>query len=120
MRCSTTPHPYDCGIDLYTRTMYVCIRDQAGDTRWHRHRHATPEALLKAIAPSREPIVMAAACLLTWYWRADLCAEPGIPGVLGHALDLQALPGGTATHDTIDAQNMAVLLRGGMLPQASG
>ena len=32
---------------------------------------------------------------------------------------LQAIHGGTATHDTIDAQNMAVLLRGGRLPPAS-
>jgi transposase len=31
---------------------------------------------------------------------------------------MNAIHGGTATHDTIDAQNIAVLLRGGMLPQA--
>jgi hypothetical protein len=32
---------------------------------------------------------------------------------------MQALHGGTATNDRIDARNIAVLLRGGMLPQAS-
>ena len=32
---------------------------------------------------------------------------------------MKALHGGQATNDTIDAQNIAVLLRGGMLPQAS-
>jgi transposase len=31
---------------------------------------------------------------------------------------MQAIHGGKAKHDTIDAQKMAVLLRGGMLPQA--
>jgi len=31
---------------------------------------------------------------------------------------MKALHGGKATNDTIDAQNIAVLLRGGMLPQA--
>src|SRR3954447_17444394 len=41
-----------------------------------------------------------------------------MPVVLGHALDLQAIHGGKAKHDTIDAQKIAVLLRGGMLPQA--
>jgi hypothetical protein len=25
-------------------------------------------------------------CIFTWYWLADLCAEQGIPFVLGHAL----------------------------------
>jgi hypothetical protein len=31
---------------------------------------------------------------------------------------MQAIHGGKATHDTLDAQQMAALLRGGMLPQA--
>jgi transposase len=37
---------------------------------------------------------------------------------LGHALYRNALHGGTAKHDKIDAQKIAVLRRGGMLPQA--
>ena len=51
-------------------------------------------------------------------WLADLCAQEGIPFVLGHALYMKAIHGGKAKHDKIDAQNIAVLLRGGMLPQA--
>jgi transposase len=119
MRFYTKQHPFYCGIDLHARTMYVCILDQAGETRLHRNMPATPEALLKAIAPSREQIVLAAACMLTWYWRADLCAEHGIPFVLGHALSLKAMHGGKAKNDKIDSQKIAALLRGGMLPQAS-
>jgi len=99
--------------------MYVCILDQAGETRVHRNRTATPEALLKALAPYREQIVLAAACLFPWYGVAACCAEQGIPCVLGHALSLQAIHGGKATNDTIAAQKIAALLRGGMLPQAS-
>jgi transposase len=98
--------------------MYVCILDQAGETWLHRNMTATPEALLKAIAPYREQIVLAAEGLLTWYWLADLCAREGIPFVLGHALYMKASHGGQAKHDTIDAQKIAVLLRGGRLPQA--
>jgi hypothetical protein len=52
-------------------------------------------------------------------WLADLCAREGLPFVLGHALSRKAIHGGKATHDTLDAQKMAVLLRGGMLPHAS-
>jgi transposase len=51
-------------------------------------------------------------------WLADLCAHAGIPCVLGHALSMQAIHGGKATHDTIDSHKIAALLRGGMLPQA--
>ncbi len=98
--------------------MYVCILDQAGQTLGHRNMPATPEALLKAIAPYRAQIVLAAACMLTWYWLADYCADHGMPFVLGHALSMKAIHGGKAKNDTSDAQKMAVLLRGGMLPQA--
>ncbi len=100
--------------------MDVCILDQAGETLLHRHMTATPEALLKALAPSRDQIVLAAEGLLTWDWLADLCAAHGIPCVLGHALSMKALHGGQATNETIDAHTIAVLLRGGRLPQAYG
>src|SRR5213593_1979072 len=118
MRFYTTQHPFYCGIDLHARTMYVCILNQAGETLVHRNMTATPEALLKAIAPYREQIVLAAECMFTWYWLADLCAEHGIPFVLGHALYMKAIHGGKAKNDKIDAHKIAVLLRGGMLPQA--
>src|SRR6266853_2250344 len=118
MRFYTKQHPFYCGIDLHARTMYVCILDQAGETLLHRNMPATPEALRKAIAPYRGQIVLAAACLFTWYWLADLCAEHEIPFVLGHALSMKAIHGGKAKNDKIDAQKIAVLLRGGMFPQA--
>jgi transposase len=56
--------------------------------------------------------------LFTWYWLADLCAREGIAFVLGHALYMKAIHGGKAKNDKIDAHKIAVLLRGGMLPQA--
>jgi transposase len=118
MRFSTKQHPFYCGIDLHARTMDVCILDQAGETRLHRNMPATPEALLKAIAPYREQIVLAAECMFPWYWLADLCAAHGIPFVLGHALYMKAIHGGKAKNDKIDSQKIAALLRGGMLPQA--
>ena len=98
--------------------MDVGILHQEGASMVHRHMQATTEALLKAIAPDHAPIVIAAECLLTWYWLADLCAEHRIPFVLGHALYMKAIHGGKAKNDKIDAHKIAVLLRGGMLPQA--
>jgi transposase len=98
--------------------MYVCILNQAGETLVHRHMKTDPEAFLRAIAPYRPDIVVAVECMFTWYWLADLCADEEIPFVLGHALYMQAIQGGKAKHDQIDSQKIAVLLRGGMLPQA--
>jgi transposase len=62
---------------------------------------------------------VAVECIFTWYWLADLCAQEGISFVLGHALSRKAIHGGKAKNDTIDAQKIAVLLRAGMLPEAS-
>src|SRR5215470_13575642 len=64
-------------------------------------------------------MVVAVECLFTWYWLAALWAREGIPFVLGQALSMQAIHGGKAKNDTIDSHKIAVLLRGGMLPQAS-
>jgi transposase len=119
MRFYTQQHPLYCGIDLHARTMYVCILSQDGEVMLHRNMKARPDTLLKAIAPSRDDMVIAVECLFTWYWLADLCAQEGLPFVLGHALYMKAIPGGKTKNDTIDAQQIAVLLRGGMLPQAS-
>src|SRR5438067_2678801 len=118
MQFYTKQHPFYCGIDLHARTMDLCILDQAGETLLHRNMTATPEALLKAIAPYREQIVLAAECMFTWSWLADLCAEHDIPFGLGHALSMKAIHGGKAKNDKSDAQKIAILLRGGMLPQA--
>jgi transposase len=89
-----------------------------GEIVVHRNMPTSPEALLKTIAPYRENIVIAVECIFTWYWLADLCAREGLPFVLGHALYMKAIHGGKAKNDKIDAQKIAVLLRGGMLPQA--
>lgn len=98
--------------------MYVCILSQDGEVVLHRNMPAGPETFLKAMASSRYNRVVAVACLCTWYWRADLCAQAGLPCVLGHALAMNAIHGGKAKHDKIDSQQSAALLRGGMLPQA--
>jgi transposase len=119
MRFYTQQHQFYSGIDLPARTMYRCILNHAGEIMLHRHMKASPEAFLKAIAPDREGLVVAVECVFTWSWLAELCAQEGIPFVLGHALSRKAIHGGKAKHDTIDSHKIAALLRGGMRPQAS-
>jgi transposase len=118
MRFYNRPHQYYCGIDLHVKTMYVCILDAGGQVLVHRNVASTPLAFLEVIAPYRADLVVAADCLFTWYWLADVCAADGIAFVLGHALAMKAIHGGKAKNDKIDSHKIAVLLRGGMLPQA--
>jgi transposase len=117
MRFYTQQHPFYCGIDLHARTMSLCLLNRDGEILVHRHMPAGPDPFLTAIAPYREALVVCVACIFTWYWLADLCAREGMPFVLGHALSMKAIHGGKAKNDQIDAQKIAVLLRGGMLPQ---
>jgi len=118
MRFYTKQHQFYCGIDLHARTMYLCVLNQDGEILLHRNMPAGPEPFLKAVAPYRTDLVVCVECIFTWYWLADLCAQEQIPFVLGHALYMKAIHGGKAKNDKIDAQKIAVLLRGGMLPQA--
>jgi transposase len=98
--------------------MYVCILDQTGQTLLHQNLKTSPELLLRALAPYREDVCVAAECLFVWYWLADLCAQEGIPFILGHALYMRAVHGGKTKNDKIDSAKIATLLRGGTLPMA--
>lgn len=118
MNFYTRQHKHYCGIDLHAKAMYVCILDQNGTKLVHKNLPTTPEAFLRVIAPYRDDLVVGVECMFTWYWLADLCAREGIAFVLGHALYMKAIHGGKAKNDKIDAHKIAVLLRGGMLPQA--
>ena len=55
--------------------MYLCIIDQTGTVLVHRNLPTEREALVRAIDPYREDLVIAVECIFTWYWIADLCAK---------------------------------------------
>jgi len=112
MRFYNRQHRHYCGIDLHVKTMYVCILDSAGQVLVRRHVPSTPAALLETVGHYRSDLVVAAECMFTWYWLADLCAAEGIAFVLGHALAMKAIHGGKAKNDKIDSHKIAVLLRG--------
>ncbi|MCI0409679.1 MAG: IS110 family transposase, partial [Acidobacteria bacterium] len=118
MRFYTRQHRHYCGIDLHARTMYLCILSHDGEILLERNLPCDPKLFLRTLEPYREDLVVAVECIFTWYWLADLCTRENIPFVLGHALYMKAIHGGKAKNDRIDAHKIAVLLRGGMLPQA--
>lgn len=118
MRFYTKSHRHYCGIDLHARTMYLCILDHEGEILLHRNIKCEPAAFLAAVAPYRDDLVVGVECIFTWYWLADLCAEENIAFVLGHALYMRAIHGGKVKNDRVDSQKIAMLLRGGMFPQA--
>lgn len=118
MRFYTKQHRHYCGIDLHTRTMYVCILNQEGKTLLHREIPTDAKQFLALIEPYREDLVVGVECIFSWYWLADLCVDEGIDFVLGHALYMGAIHGGKSKNDKIDSDKIAKLLRGGTFPMA--
>jgi transposase len=118
VRTYKTPHAYYCGIDLHARSLYVHVLDDTGSTRLERDIPASPAAVLDALAPYRDGVVVGCECLFAWYWLADLCEREAIPFVLGHALAMKAIHGGKAKNDRLDAATLAGLLKGGLFPLA--
>src|SRR3970040_1544061 len=107
MRFYTRQHRHYCGVDLHARSMYVCVLDQEGNVLVSKTIPSAPEPFLELIAPYREDLAVAAECMFTWYWLADLCAREGIVFVLGHALYMRAIHGGEAKNDRIGAHKNA-------------
>lgn len=118
MRFFTNQHKYYCGIDLHANKMYVCVIDAAGAVVLHHNIVADAERFLELIRPYREDIVVGVECMFCWYWLADLCAEENIAFVLGHALYMKAISGGKVKNDKLDSEKLAMMLRGGMFPEA--
>lgn len=118
MRFYKHSHQFYCGIDLHTRTMYLCVLDQAGNIVLHRDVKTQPATLLRVIKPFREDLVIGCECMFSWYWLADLCAEENIPFALGHALYMGSIHGGKSKNDRVDSEKIAGMLRGGMFPMS--
>lgn len=98
--------------------MHVCILRHDGTIALDTNLPCHFEALLQAIEPFRQGIVLGVECMFGWYWLADRCSEHRIPFVVGHALYMKLIHGGKAKNDRIDAHKIARLLKGGNFPLA--
>ena len=67
MRFYTKQHLFYCGVDLHTRSMYICVLDQSGQILLHRNLPAEPQRFLDAIGPwqvrPREPGTSIGVCV---------------------------------------------------------
>jgi transposase len=113
--CSTTE--FNCGIDLHSRQMYICVMDRQGRKLVHCNvRNNDFEFFLKLIAPYRHSLTVCCECMFGWYWLADACEQAGLTFVLAHALYLKAIHGGKNKNDRIDSEKIAHLLRSNLIP----
>ena len=98
--------------------MYICILNSKGRVKFHKNIKTSPDALMKAIKPYLDGLVIAVECMFSWYWVADFSEDNNIAFILGHALYMKAIHGGKAKNDKIDSHKIASLARGGTFPMA--
>jgi transposase len=113
----TSTTEFNCGIDLHSRQMYICVMDRAGNKLVHTNIQGNDwEYFLKRIEPYRHDLTIVAECTFNWYWLADACVREGLTFVLAHALYLKAIHGGKNKNDRIDSEKLAHLLRANLIP----
>ncbi len=118
MKFYTKQHNYYCGIDLHAKSMYICILDSNSRVMFHQNAKTSPDALMKAIRPFLDNLVIAVECMFSWYWVADFCVDNNIKFILGHALYMKSIHGGKAKNDKVDSYKIANLVKGGNFPVA--
>lgn len=112
-------HRYYMGVDLHSRSAYLCIMDWKGKVLLHRGVPCDdPGPFLAAVKPYRHDIVVGVETTFNWYFLSDLCRKHNIPFALGHALYMKAIHGGKKKNDRVDSKTIAELLRSGMFPPA--
>lgn len=110
---------YNCGIDLHSRQMYVCVMDKQGNKLVHKNiRNNDFNHFLKIVADYRHDMTVVCESTFNWYWLADACFDADIEFVLAHALYLSHIHGGKNKNDRIDSEKLAHLLRTNLIPPA--
>src|SRR5947207_8810474 len=110
---------FNCGIDLHSRQMYVCVMDRQGKNILHTNFKDNDFAFfLKLAQPYRHDLTVCCECMFGWYWLADACQAAGLTFVLAHALYVKAIHGGKNKNDRIDSEKLTHLLRSNLIPPA--
>ena len=103
------------GVDLHKQTSQIALLTKDGELT--QHRLANDVARLEqffAQLPPKTPIAIEASG--TWWWLVDLLENLGHQPVLSHPKQTKAIAAARLKNDRVDAQRLALLLRGGLLP----
>src|SRR5690348_17580133 len=103
------------GVDLDKRTSHTAVLSE--DTEIVQHRLANDPARLKkffADLPPHTPIAIEASG--TWWWLVNLLEELGHQPVLSNPKQTKAIAAARLKNDRVDAEWLALLLRGDLLP----
>lgn len=103
------------GVDLHKRVSQIAVLAEDGELTQHRFAN-DPRRLEQFFAqfPPQTPVAIEATG--TWWWLVDLLDRLGHQPVLSHPKATKAIAAARLKNDKVDAQRLALLLRGDLLP----
>jgi transposase len=103
------------GVDLHKRTSQIAVLTEHGELRRHRLINDV-ERVRRFFAelPPKTPVAIEASG--TWWWLVDLLESLGHHPVLSHPKQTKAIASARLKNDRVDAERLALLLRGDLRP----
>src|SRR5437867_5644803 len=103
------------GIDLDKRSSQIAVLTEDGEVAQHRLPNDVA-GLEKFFAqlPAHTPVAIEASG--TWWWLVDLLERLGHDPILSHPKQTKAIAAARLKNDRVDAERLALLLRGDLLP----
>jgi transposase len=103
------------GVDLDKRSSQIAVLTEDGEIRQQRLPN-DPTQLERFFAelPPHTPIAIEASG--TWWWLVDLLEHLGHDPILSHPKQTKAIAAARLKNDRVDAERLALLLRGELLP----
>ena len=103
------------GVDLDKHTSQIAVLAGDGEIAQQRvPNDAARLAKLLAELPPQTPVAIEASG--TWWWLVDLLEELGHQPVLSNPKQTKAIAAARLKNDRVDAERLALLLRGDLLP----
>jgi transposase len=119
MKYYTSETEYNCGIDLHSKNMYVCLMNRAGNILVHENIQKNDFSYyLKLVEPYRHDLTVTFESCFMAAWFADLCEDHGIAYQMAHAYYLKTIQGFKHKNDKRDCQELADCLRTNRIPPA--
>lgn len=104
------------GVDLHKRVSQIAVLTAAGEVVQHRLDN-DPEKIAQFFSQIPAPASVAIEASATWWWLVDLLERLGHHPILSHPKQTKAIAAARLKNDRVDAERLALLLRGDLLPQ---
>jgi transposase len=103
------------GVDLDKHSSQIAVLTEDGEIRQQRlPNDATRLEKFFAELPPHTPVAIEASG--TWWWLVDLLEHLGHDPILSHPKQTKAIAAARLKNDRVDAERLALLLRGELLP----